>query len=350
MIPATGSWWLEHYRGFAEHVERLYPLIRHEQCADIYALGRHPALYGRLREAEVEGHAGALLESSSRLTHGGVDASAAGELALGRLSARRIGLGALHLARMSDPAGVKTLLHRALELGVNLVDTADVYGQGSSESRLAQALHPYPSELVVATKGGFVEEGGESRPDGRPEHLRAACEASLRRLRLDAIPLYQLHTPDPDVPLEESLAALMQLRAEGKIVEIGISNVSAEELELALEIAPVVSVQNGYNLRRLRRRGPQPQVETCERAGIGFMAWQPLGAGAMQRPDPSVDGIARGRGATRAQVALAWLLCQSPTVMVIPGTASVLHLEQNVAAAELRLSPGRDGAARCSIS
>jgi aryl-alcohol dehydrogenase-like predicted oxidoreductase len=336
LIPATASWWLDHYAGFAEHLERHYPLVRRDDACAVYAVGRNPALYGRRREAEVTAHDDAL-----RVSAGGLARRAAGRVGLGReLSVSRIGLGALHLARMDDSAAVKALLHRALELGVDLLDTADVYGAGLSEQRIADALHPYPRELVIATKAGFRPAGAArgSRPDGRPEHLRAACEASLRRLRLDAIPLFQLHTPDPQVPLEESLGALVELRAEGKVVEIGVSNVSGEELERALAVAPVVSVQNGFNVCRVRKRGPHEQLDVCQREGVAYVAWQPLGAGAMQRPDPSVDGIARRLGATRSQIALAWILQQSPVTVAIPGTTSLEHLEQNVAAAPLRLS------------
>ena len=270
-------------------------------------------------------------------------AAGAGTVALGDgPRVPRVGFGAGRLAACADDSAATALLRRAVDLGVGLIDTADIYGRGISETRIAQALHPYPGEVVIATKGGFVPSGAGPVPDGRPEHLRAACEGSLRRLRLDTIDLYQLHAPDPGVPLEDSLGALAELRAEGKIRRLGLSNVSPEQLARARGLAPIACVQNAYNVRRRRRFGPDPLLAECERAGHAFIAWQPLAAGRLAREDAARE-VARRHGATPAQVVLAWLLVQSPAVLAIPGTTSLGHLEENVAAASLRL--GADDAA-----
>jgi pyridoxine 4-dehydrogenase len=231
------------------------------------------------------------------------------------------------------PDQARALLGRALELGVNLLDTADSYGLGESERYIAEALYPYPEGLVIATKGGQIVVDGLARPDGRPEHLRAALEESLRRLRVEAIDLYQLHSPDPDVPLEESLGALEELRREGKARVIGISNVFREGLEAALAAAPVSSLQNELSLSN---RASEPEVAVCEARGLAFIPYLPLGAGALVQG--KVAAVAEAHGATPAQVVLAWLLHRSPCIVPIPGTCSIEHLEENVRAAELRLS------------
>ncbi len=248
----------------------------------------------------------------------------------------RVGLGGGRIPGFADDGSAAVLLRRALELGVNLIDTADIYGRGLSETRIATALHPYPEDLVIATKGGFVPSGAGPVPDGRPQHLRDACEASLRRLRLDTIELYQLHTPDPAVPFEESLGALVELREQGKVRHLGLSNVTAEQLARARELAPIVSVQNSYNVRRRRRFGPDPVLAACERAGIVLLASQPLAAGRLPG-DEAPQRVAARRAATPGQVALAWLLKCSPVVLPIPGTRSVRHLEENVAAPSVSL-------------
>jgi aryl-alcohol dehydrogenase-like predicted oxidoreductase len=266
---------------------------------------------------------------------------AAGALAIGgELQVHRIGLGGAELARCRDDEAAARLLRRALELGVDLIDTADVYGDGLSELRIARALHPYPAGLAIATKGGFGAPGadGKRAPDGRPEHLRSACLGSLRRLRVETIALYQLHTPNSDVPLAESLGALAELRAEGKVRHIGVSNVSAEQFEVARAAVPVASVQNGYNVIRRRRRGPDPALAACERAGIPYLAWQPLAAGRLAHVDEATRLVAARHGAEPSQVALAWLLQSSAVTLPIPGTTSIGHLEENVGAAGLRLS------------
>jgi aryl-alcohol dehydrogenase-like predicted oxidoreductase len=222
-----------------------------------------------------------------------------------------------------------------LELGVTLIDTADVYGgDNASELLIADALHPYPDDLVIATKGGQVSVNGQPAANGRPDYLRSACDGSLRRLRVDTIDLYQLHMPDPDVPIEESLGALVELRREGKVRHVGVSNFFREQLDRALTLAPIVSVQNLYNLGR---RGSDPEVDTCERHEIAYMPWYPIFAGEIPATG-ELGRIADARGATPAQVALAWLLARSPAVLPIPGTSSLPHLEENVAAAALRLT------------
>jgi pyridoxine 4-dehydrogenase len=258
-------------------------------------------------------------------------------LALGSdLVVRRIGLGAIRIASAGGPDAVRALLRRALDLGVNLIDTADSYGPERSEHLIAESLHPYPRDLVIATKGGQVrDEGGRASPDGRPEHLRAACEASLRRLRLERIDLYQLHSVDPSVPLEESLGALAELRLEGKIRHIGVSNVFGERLRRALSAAPVVSVQNRYNL--VERRAEEV-LRVCERRGVAFIPWSPLGRGSLAQPHATLDRIAQGHAATPAQVALAWLLQRARVTIPIPGTVSIPHLKENVESAHLRLT------------
>jgi pyridoxine 4-dehydrogenase len=261
-------------------------------------------------------------------------AAAAGTIALGgEITVNRLGFGAMWLP---GPGDGRALLRRALELDVNLIDTADVYGHGASETAIADALHPYPEHLVIATKGGQISLDGAPAADGRPEHLRAACETSLRRLRLDTIPLYQLHNPDRNVPLEESLGALMELRAEGKVRQIGVSNVFDLQLLRALDALPLVSVQNQYHLHH-RADG---DVEICESRGVAYMPYRPLANGALAAASGAVAPVAQTHGATPAQVALAWMLQRSAAMLPIPGTTSIEHLEENVQAAALRLSKG----------
>ena len=217
---------------------------------------------------------------------------------------------------------------------MNLIDTADSYGPEVSENLIAEALYPYPDDLVIATKGGLRRTGpGEWPTDARPERLRECCEGSLRRLRLERIDLYQLHRPDPKVPLEESLGALKQLQDEGKIRHIGVSNVSVEQLERARAVVDVVTVQNRYNLAD---RHSEDVLDACEAAGIGFIPWFPLATGDLAGAGGPLDELARAHDATPGQLAIAWLLARSPVVLPIPGTASLQHLEENVAAADLQ--------------
>jgi pyridoxine 4-dehydrogenase len=254
---------------------------------------------------------------------------------------RRLGFGAMRITGegiWGDPPDrevAKQVLRRAVELGVNLIDTADSYGPHVSEELIAEALHPYPDDLVIATKGGMVRpRAGSWRRHGRPEHLREACEGSLKRLRLDAIELYQLHAPDDNVPFEESLGALIELRDEGKIRHIGLSNIDLDHLRTAREATEIVTVQNRFNLTD---RASEPVLEACEQVGVGFIPWWPLAVGRLADPGGPLDEIARTHDAKPGQVALAWLLHRSEIMLPIPGTGSVEHLEENLAAADLRL-------------
>jgi aryl-alcohol dehydrogenase-like predicted oxidoreductase len=233
-----------------------------------------------------------------------------------------------------DRNEARAVLRRAVELGVNFIDTADSYGPDVSEELIAQALHPYPEDLVIATKGGLVRPGpGQWDPDGRPEHLRQACEGSLRRLRLDQIALYQFHRPDPDVPLEDSIGTLVALKEEGKIRHIGLSNVNEDQLRRAQAMTAIVSIQNRYNPGDRRS---DTLVDLCEQEDMTFLPWAPI-----QNLDrfPGLTEVAERHDATVHQIALAWLLARSETMLTIPGTGSIDHLEENVAAAGLRLDP-----------
>ncbi len=259
----------------------------------------------------------------------------------GDLEVRRLGFGAMQLTgkgvwgEPSDPEQARQVLRRAVELGVDLIDTADAYGPDVAERLIGEALAPYESGVVVATKGGLTRQGpGQWQPDGRPEHLRQACDGSLQRLEVDRIDLYQLHTPDPKVPFAESVGTMAELRDEGKVRHVGLSNVSVEQLEEARRIVPIATVQNRFNLDD---RSSEDVLDACTEAGIGFIPWFPLATGKLTsgrrfRKNPGPDG------ATPSQVALAWLLARSPVMLPIPGTSSIEHLEENVAAAELELS------------
>jgi pyridoxine 4-dehydrogenase len=259
----------------------------------------------------------------------------------GELEVHRLGFGAMRITGEgvwgppADREAAKLVLRRAVELGVDLMDTADSYGPNVSEELIAEALHPYPEGLVIATKGGHVRPGPRQWvPDGRPEHLRAALEGSLSRLRLERIDLYQLHKPDPNVPFEESVGALAEWRREGLIRLVGLSNVTVEQLEAARKITEIASVQNRYNLAD---RASQPVLERCQELGIAFIPWYPINTG---RLEGAVQRVADRHGVTPPQVALAWLLASSPVHLPIPGTSSIPHLEENVAATELRLDQG----------
>jgi aryl-alcohol dehydrogenase-like predicted oxidoreductase len=273
-------------------------------------------------------------------------AAAAGQITLGGdLTVNRMGYGAMRITGdgvwgdPDDVDGARAVLRRAVELGVNFIDTADSYGPEVSERLIGEALAPYPDDLVVATKGGLVRSGpGKWHADCRPEHLKQACEGSLRRLRVDRIDVYQLHTVDRKVPFAESVGALAELREEGKVRHVGLSNVSVEQLEEAREIVPIVSVQNRYSVLE---RKHENLLQACEREGLGFLPWFPLGAGNAARAEGSVDRVARDRRASPVQIALAWLLARSPAMLPIAGTSSVEHLEENVAAAALELDPSQ---------
>jgi len=269
-------------------------------------------------------------------------ATLAGTVRLGELEVHRMGFGAMRVCGPQiwgppkDRAAARGVLRRALELGVDFIDTADAYGPEVGETLIAEALHPYSRGLVIGTKGGLVRPSAPRwDEDGRPEHLKRALEASLRRLKLERIDLYQFHAPDPKVPYAESIGALAELQRAGKIRYLGVSNVSVAQLEEARRIAPIVSVQNEYNVGD---RSSEDVLAACERLGVAFLPWYPLGAGAALK-SAGVKRTARRLGATPAQVALAWLLARSPVMLPIPGTGSIAHLEENVAATVLRLAP-----------
>jgi pyridoxine 4-dehydrogenase len=261
----------------------------------------------------------------------------------GDLEVHRLGFGSMRITGKGiwgppdDPEEAKRLLRRVVEVGIDLIDTADSYGPEVSENLIAEALHPYPDELVIATKGGLRRTGpGQWPRDARPERLKECCEASLRRLRLDRIDLYQLHAPDEKVPYEDSVGALKELQDEGKIRHVGVSNVSVDQLERAQGIVDVVSVQNRFNLTD---RDSEDVLEACERAGIAFIPWFPLATGRLAEPGGVLDQVAHAHDATPAQIALAWLLARSPVMLPIPGTSSVEHMEENLAATQIELSP-----------
>ena len=256
------------------------------------------------------------------------------------MQVNRLGFGAMRLLGASiwgappDPAGARRLLRRALELGIELIDTAESYGPGHDETLIAEALHPYPAGLVIATKCGVARPTpGRWDPDGRPEKLRKDLEGSLKRLRLERIDLYQLHTVDPRVPLEDSVGVLADMQREGKVRHVGLSNVSVRQLEQARAIVPIVSVQNRYNLGD---RKSEDVLRACEQLGIAFLPWYPLGDGSVLK-DRKIRNLAKSLSATPAQVAIAWLLAKSPVMLPIPGTSSIAHLEENMAAAQLAL-------------
>lgn len=268
-------------------------------------------------------------------------AGAAGSITLGGdLTVNRLGFGAMRITGTGiwgpPPSrdDAVAVLRRAVELGVTFIDTADSYGPDVSEELIAEALHPYPEDLVIATKGGLERPGpGEWTPNGDPAHLRRAVDGSLRKLRMEQIPLYQFHRPDPAVPLEESVGALVELKAAGKIRHLGLSNVTEAQLRTAQALTPIVSVQNRYNVDD---RGSEALVGVCEQEGIAFLPWAPI-----QNLDgvASVEQIAARYGITTRQLVLAWLLGRSPAILPIPGTGSVAHLESNVAAAAVALTP-----------
>jgi aryl-alcohol dehydrogenase-like predicted oxidoreductase len=261
----------------------------------------------------------------------------------GDLPVYRLGFGAMRVTgpgiwgEPKDPAAARRLLRKVVDLGINLIDTADSYGPEVSERLIAEALHPYPRGLVIATKGGLTRSGPEQwHPVGRPEYLRQCVELSLRRLKLDCIDLYQLHRIDPRVPAAETLGALKDLQQAGKIRHIGLSEVSVKEIEQARKTVEVVSVQNLYNLGN---RQSEAVLTYCTKHKLGFIPWFPLAAGDMARQGGALDAAARRHGVTVAQLALAWLLQESPVILPIPGTASIPHLVENTGAAQVKLTP-----------
>jgi len=273
-------------------------------------------------------------------------ATTAGTIGIGGdLTVNRLGFGAMRITGQGiwgeppDRDRAKATLRQAVALDVNFIDTADSYGPEVSETLIAETLYPYPDDLVIATKGGLVRPGpGRWAPDGRPEHLREACEGSLRRLRLEQIALYQFHRPDPKVPLAESIGALVELKAAGKIRHIGVSNVSESQLREAERITPVVSVQNRYNLVD---RESDPVVDVCDQEMLDFLPWAPI-----QDADriPAVLAAANSHRVSARQIALAWLLARSPQVLPIPGSGSPEHVAENVAAASIELTSSEEKA------
>lgn len=269
-------------------------------------------------------------------------AAQAGEFLIANdLRVTRLGYGAMRITgdgiwgQPADRPEAIQVLRRAVELGINFIDTADSYGPHVSEEIIAEALHPYPANLVIGTKGGFERSGPNKwTENGKPEHLRSACEGSLRRLKLDRIDLYQLHRIDPKVPADDQLGTLKDLQAEGKIKHIGLSEVSVPQIEHARTILAIVSVQNRYSIAD---RGSEDVLEYCEKHKMGFIPWFPLAAGKLSGPDGPVGRVAAELKATPSQVALAWLLARSPVMLPIPGTSKVKHLEENVAAAALKI-------------
>jgi pyridoxine 4-dehydrogenase len=271
-------------------------------------------------------------------------AAKAGEFLIGNdLRVTRLGFGAMRITgkgiwgEPADRAECIRVLRRAIELGINFIDTADSYGPSVSEEIIAEALHPYPANLVIATKGGFDRTGPDKWVEnGKPEHLRWACEGSLRRLRLERIDLYQLHRIDPKVPAEDQLGTLKDLQAQGKIKHIGLSEVSVRQIEHAQTIASIVSVQNRYSITD---RGAEDVLEYCEKGEMAFIPWFPLAAGRLSGENSPISRLAAQLKATPSQIALAWLLARSPVMLPIPGTSKAKHLEENVAAADLKIEP-----------
>jgi pyridoxine 4-dehydrogenase len=271
-----------------------------------------------------------------------VHAGMAGTIDLGGdLTVNRLGFGAMRITgdgiwgQPADRDEAKAVLHRAIELGINFIDTADSYGPHVSEELIGETLYPYPDDLVIATKGGLERTGPGRWPvNGRPEHLIEACEGSLRRLKLDQIPLYQFHRPDPAVPLEDSVGALVTLKEQGKIRYIGLSNVTEDQVRRAQRLTPIVSIQNRYNVEDRRS---ESLIDLCEQEQMVFLPWAPIQGLDGNRTVPQ---LARRYHATRRQIVLAWLLARSPQILPIPGTASVSHLDDNIDAAAIDLTPG----------
>ena len=272
-----------------------------------------------------------------------IHASASGTFTLGGdIHIHRLGFGAMRITgegiwgEPKNAEQAKNVLRRAVELGVNFIDTADAYGPDVSERLIAEALHPYPKDLIIATKGGLTRSGPNAwAPLGRPEYLQQCVEMSLRRLKVERIDLWQLHRIDPQVPVEESLGIIKKLQQQGKIRHVGLSEVKADEIKRASKVLPIVSIQNLYNLGD---RNHEKTLEYCQQHNLGFIPWFPVAAGKLARPGGPLDGAAKRHNVTVAQLSLAWLLHHSPVMLPIPGTSSVEHLEENIAAAGIKLS------------
>ena len=263
-------------------------------------------------------------------------------LNLGSLTVNRLGYGTMRLVgegAWGEPENreeARLILRRAVESGINFIDTADAYGPNIAEELIYEALHPYPADLVIATKGGITRQApAKAAPVGRPEYLHQCVEMSLRRLHLETIPVYQLHRVDPKVPLEDSLGKLVQLQGEGKLQHIGLSEVTIEQIQQAQKITPIVSVQNKYNLTERKHEGV---LDFCTRNNIAFIPWYPIDAGRLNQPNGPFSSIATAKNVTTAQLSLAWLLQRSPKMLPIPGTYSLEHLRENIASADIELS------------
>jgi pyridoxine 4-dehydrogenase len=287
-----------------------------------------------------------MMKQNSTVRRNQASPKKSGEFLIGDdLRVTRLGFGAMRITgdgiwgEPKDRAEAVRVLRRAVELGINFIDTADSYGPGVSEEIIAEALYPYPTGLVIATKGGYLRPGPDRWvEDGRPEHLRSACEGSLRRLRLDRIDLYQLHRIDPKVPADDQLGTMKDLKAQGKIKHIGLSEVSLRQIQHARTIVPIASVQNRYSITD---RGSDDVLEYCEEEKMGFIPWFPLAAGRVSGSESPISRIAARWKVTPSQLALAWLLARSPVMLPIPGTSRVEHLEENVAAAELKVDANK---------
>jgi aryl-alcohol dehydrogenase-like predicted oxidoreductase len=275
-------------------------------------------------------------------TQTAVNAKASGTFAVGGETVNRLGYGAMRITgdgiwgEPKDREGAKKVLRRAVELGVNFIDTADSYGPNVSEQLIAEALAPYPKGVVIATKAGFTRQGPDQwLPVGRPEYLIQQVEMSLRRLKLERIDLWQLHRIDPKVPVEESLGAIKKLQEQGKIRHVGLSEVKPHEIDQARKVVEIVSVQNQYNLSD---RQHEDVVEYCTKHKLAFIPWFPVASGKLAKPGGKLDAVAKRHGATVSQLSIAWLLHHSPVMLPIPGTSSLAHLEENIAAASVKLS------------
>ena len=317
---------------------------------DEFSQPGHMRSVTRRRFVEISLASGAALVVGKSDVIFGADSSTTPKMAMnttfklgGDLTVNRLGFGAMRITGKGiwgwppDRTNALKVLKRTIELGVDLIDTADAYGPDTSELLIAEALHPYPKGLVIATKGGLTRPGpGEWIPNCRPDHLKQAVEGSLKRLRVERIDLYQLHTVDPKVPIEESVGALKQMQDAGKIRYIGLSNVDPQEIARACKIVPIVSVQNRYNIED---RKSENVLAYCEKESLGFLPWFPIGGGGGLKPENPLNTAAKAHGVSVYQVALAWLLQRSPVMLPIPGTSSLAHLEDNVAAAKLKLTP-----------
>jgi pyridoxine 4-dehydrogenase len=293
------------------------------------------------------GGGAALLSGGSTILGAAMVANAEGNSVFkigGDLSVNRLGFGAMRITGYriwgwpKDRDEARRVLKRAVELGVNLIDTADAYGPETSELLIAEALHPYAKGVVIATKGGLTRPSRwQWVPNGRPEYLKQCVDGSLKRLRLERVDLYQLHTVDPKVPMEDSVGALKEMRDAGKIRHVGLSNVGPEQIERARKIVPIATVQNQYNVAN---RKSESALKYCEKEGLGFMPWSPVGGGrSLKGGGGAMEAVAKEQNATVYQLAIAWLLHRSPVMLPIPGTSSVAHLEENVAAGKLQLTP-----------